>query len=140
MHLATRKPIIADMQRWGRCRNSRLEASHSQTLPIADISTAKLQLTFHFGVHFHLHGHLGIRADACPMIQLNPLLEVQTNQICSSLSAGLLNGGFGGLFRVLAGTAICYRTIDASLAEMESMAPTSGGKFRASPQKSINFR
>ena len=38
-----------------------------------------------------------------------------------SLSVGLLNGGFGGLFWVFIGTVICYSSVVASLAEMESM-------------------
>lgn len=46
-----------------------------------------------------------------------------------SLSAGLINGGFGGLFWTWCGTVTCYATIVASLAEMESMAPTSGGQY-----------
>ena len=40
---------------------------------------------------------------------------------CSSLSVGLINGGFGGLFWVFIGTTLCYSSIVASLAEMESM-------------------
>ncbi|PQE33054.1 hypothetical protein CJF32_00011170 [Rutstroemia sp. NJR-2017a WRK4] len=44
-----------------------------------------------------------------------------------SLSVGLTNGGFAGLWWVFLGTVTCYSTIVASLAEMESMAPTSGG-------------
>ncbi|KIW03865.1 uncharacterized protein PV09_05162 [Verruconis gallopava] len=46
-----------------------------------------------------------------------------------SLALGLVNGGFGGLFWTFIGTVICYSTIVASLAEMESMAPTSGGQY-----------
>lgn len=46
-----------------------------------------------------------------------------------SLSAGFSNGGFGGLFWVFIGTVTCYSTIVASLAEMTSMAPTSGGQY-----------
>ena len=38
-----------------------------------------------------------------------------------SLSVGLLNGGFGGLFWVFIGTVVCYSPVVASLAEMESM-------------------
>ena len=38
-----------------------------------------------------------------------------------SLSVGLLNGGFGGLFWVFVSTVICYSSVVASLAEMESM-------------------
>lgn len=46
-----------------------------------------------------------------------------------SLGAGFQNGGFGGLFWVFIATVLCYSTIVASLAEMESMAPTSGGQY-----------
>ncbi|KAI0482598.1 amino acid transporter [Xylariaceae sp. FL0804] len=46
-----------------------------------------------------------------------------------SLSAGLYNGGFAGLFWCFIVTVMCYATIVASLAEMESMAPTSGGQY-----------
>ena len=38
-----------------------------------------------------------------------------------SLSVGLVNGGFGGLFWVFIGTVVCYSTVVASLAEMASM-------------------
>ena len=38
-----------------------------------------------------------------------------------SLSVGLLNGGFGGLFWVFIGTVVCYSSVVASLTEMESM-------------------
>ena len=44
-----------------------------------------------------------------------------------SLSVGFSNGGFAGLFWCFITTVICYATIVASLAEMESMAPTAGG-------------
>lgn len=46
-----------------------------------------------------------------------------------SLSVGFTNGGFGGLFWCFITTVTCYATIVASLAEMESMAPTSGGQY-----------
>ncbi|TLD34554.1 amino acid transporter-like protein [Venturia nashicola] len=46
-----------------------------------------------------------------------------------SLSAGFTNGGYGGLFWTFIGTVLCYSTIVASLAELESMAPTSGGQY-----------
>ena len=38
-----------------------------------------------------------------------------------SLSVGLRNGGFAGLFWVFIGTVSCYSSVVASLAEMESM-------------------
>lgn len=44
-----------------------------------------------------------------------------------SLSVGFSNGGFAGLFWCFITTVTCYATIVASLAEMESMAPTAGG-------------
>lgn len=46
-----------------------------------------------------------------------------------SLASGLVNGGFAGLFWTFLGTVLCYSSIVASLAEMESMAPTSGGQY-----------
>lgn len=46
-----------------------------------------------------------------------------------SLAAGLVNGGFAGLFWTFIGVVFCYGTIVLSLAEMESMAPTSGGQY-----------
>ena len=50
------------------------------------------------------------------------LLDVfDTKCTARSLSVGLLNGGFGGLFWVFIGTILCYSSIVASLAEMESM-------------------
>lgn len=44
-----------------------------------------------------------------------------------SLSVGFSNGGYAGLFWCFITTVLCYATIVASLAEMESMAPTAGG-------------
>jgi hypothetical protein len=41
--------------------------------------------------------------------------------IIRSLSVGLINGGFAGLFWMFIVTVVCYATIVASLAEMESM-------------------
>ncbi|TKA83694.1 hypothetical protein B0A55_00266 [Friedmanniomyces simplex] len=46
-----------------------------------------------------------------------------------SLSVGLANGGFAGLFWCFITTVLCYGTVVASLAEMASMAPTSGGQY-----------
>lgn len=46
-----------------------------------------------------------------------------------SLSVGFSNGGYAGLFWCFITTVTCYATIVASLAEMESMAPTAGGQY-----------
>jgi hypothetical protein len=46
-----------------------------------------------------------------------------------SLAIGFNNGGFGGLFWCFITTTLCYSSIVASLAEMESMAPTAGGEM-----------
>lgn len=46
-----------------------------------------------------------------------------------SLGLGLINGGFAGLFWTFIGTITCYSTVVLSLAEMASMAPTSGGQY-----------
>ena len=63
-----------------------------------------------------------------------------------SLASGLINGGFAGLFWTFLGTVLCYSSIVASLAEMESMAPTSGGQYHwvsefapASSQKLLSY-
>jgi hypothetical protein len=45
-----------------------------------------------------------------------------------SLSLGFSNGGFAGLFWIYIPTCMCFASITASLAEMASMAPTSGGR------------
>ena len=54
-----------------------------------------------------------------------------------SLSVGFTNGGFAGLFWCFITTVICYSTIVMSLAEMESMAPTSGGQYHWVSQTSF---
>ena len=46
-----------------------------------------------------------------------------------SLSVGFTNGGYAGLFWCFITTTAAYSTIVASLAEMASMAPTSGGQY-----------
>ncbi|CAK3901051.1 amino-acid permease [Lecanosticta acicola] len=46
-----------------------------------------------------------------------------------SLSVGFSDGGYAGLFWCFVVTVICYASIVASLAEMESMSPTAGGQY-----------
>ena len=46
-----------------------------------------------------------------------------------SVYGGLVNGGFAGLVYEYIGTTICYFSVVLSLAEMASMAPTSGGQY-----------
>ncbi|KAK3633780.1 hypothetical protein LTR22_019964 [Elasticomyces elasticus] len=48
---------------------------------------------------------------------------------CSANTQGLLNGGLAGVFWSYVWTAIGMSTVVASLAEMASMAPTSGGQY-----------
>ena len=50
--------------------------------------------------------------------------------ILVSLSVGFANGGFGGLFVCFIVTVTCFFSVVVSLAEMASMAPTSGGQYR----------
>ena len=49
--------------------------------------------------------------------------------ILTSLSVGFANGGFGGLFVCFIVTITCFLSVVLSLAEMASMAPTSGGQY-----------
>jgi hypothetical protein len=44
-----------------------------------------------------------------------------------SPSSGFANGGFAGLVWTFLFTFLCFSTVVMSLAELESMAPTSGG-------------
>lgn len=46
-----------------------------------------------------------------------------------SLSVGFTNGGFAGLFWCYVTTTAAYSAVVASMAEMASMAPTSGGQY-----------
>jgi choline transport protein len=50
--------------------------------------------------------------------------------ILVSLSVGFANGGFAGLFVCFIVTVSCFFSVVVSLAEMASMAPTSGGQYR----------
>ena len=56
-----------------------------------------------------------------------------------SLSIGLLNGGFGGLFWVFIATVTCYSSVVASLAEMESMEVNFFEKTLAASQMSASL-
>ena len=74
------------------------------------------------------------------------IFQATWEYVLVSLSVGLLNGGFAGLFWTFIGTVTCYSTLVASLAEMASMAPTSGGQYHwvsefAPPkwQKSLSY-
>ena len=82
-------------------------------------------------IYFDLYGNMGIRLSVCSYFIERIRVSVNSVLIITyrALSVGLLNGGFGGLFWVFIGTVVCYSTIVASLAEMESMAPTSGGQY-----------
>lgn len=42
-------------------------------------------------------------------------------EVDRSLSVGLINGGFAGLFWMFIATSVGYSTVVASLSEMESM-------------------
>ncbi|KIL92950.1 hypothetical protein FAVG1_04131 [Fusarium avenaceum] len=46
-----------------------------------------------------------------------------------SLAPGFTNGGYAGVFWCFVTTTIAYSAVVASLAEMASMAPTSGGQY-----------
>lgn len=46
-----------------------------------------------------------------------------------ALTGGLYSGGYAGLFWAFLGTTILYSPVVLSIAEMESMAPTSGGQY-----------
>ncbi|KAK7736132.1 polyamine transporter tpo5 [Cytospora paraplurivora] len=43
-----------------------------------------------------------------------------------SMSPSISTGGYGGFFWTFMGSALCYSSVVASLAEMSSMSPTAG--------------
>ena len=49
--------------------------------------------------------------------------------ILVSVSSGLINGGFGGLVWEYIFTAFAFGSVVITMAEMTSMAPTSGGQY-----------
>jgi choline transport protein len=49
--------------------------------------------------------------------------------VVSTLTIPLTNGGTGGAIFVFLGTAVGMGFVIASMAEMASMAPTSGGQY-----------
>lgn len=64
-----------------------------------------------------------------PALGFTSLYIATWEYLLVSVSSGLINGGFGGLVYEYIGTTICYTTVVLSLAEMASMAPTSGGTY-----------
>ncbi|KAI0470025.1 GABA permease-like protein [Xylariaceae sp. FL0804] len=64
----------------------------------------------------------------------------------SATAAGLTDGGTGGMVWTFLGTHFCFGTVVLSLAEMSSMAPTTGGQYHwaseftpRSRQKAISY-
>lgn len=64
----------------------------------------------------------------------------------SASTFGLINGGLAGLIWTYLGTFACFLAVIASMAEMASMAPTSGGQYHwvsefapASSQKFLSY-
>lgn len=111
---------IRDMQRLGK----KQEFKVAFPIPLVAfgglICAEKLQLPFHLGLRINLYGDLGVCSGVRLTLPLSDAHLVDSIE-CRSLSAGLINGGFGGLFWTWCGTVTCYATIVASLAEMESM-------------------
>ena len=56
-----------------------------------------------------------------------------------SLSPGFTNGGYAGIFWCFITTTTAYSAVVASLAEMASMAPTSGGQYREYTNRCFSF-
>ncbi|ROW08712.1 hypothetical protein VPNG_06378 [Cytospora leucostoma] len=46
-----------------------------------------------------------------------------------SMSPSISTAGYGGFFWTFIGSAVCYSSVVASLAEMSSMSPTAGGQY-----------
>ncbi|KAH8811165.1 amino acid/polyamine transporter I [Xylogone sp. PMI_703] len=73
------------------------------------------------------------------------LMSTWEGQLTAS-TFGLINGGLAGLIWTYLGTFVCFLAVIASMAEMASMAPTSGGQYHwvsefapASAQKFLSY-
>ncbi|KAH8807566.1 putative GABA permease [Xylogone sp. PMI_703] len=90
---------------------------------------------------------IGTRADHRDMLRMGKTQELRRNFrflsilgfTCILMSTwegqftastfGLINGGLAGLIWTYLGTFVCFLAVIASMAEMASMAPTSGGQY-----------
>ncbi|KAH0287410.1 amino acid transporter, partial [Aureobasidium sp. EXF-3399] len=83
---------------------------------------------------------------AFSMLGLSSVLMATWQALIGSASFSLINGGLAGSIWSYIATWICTITVTLSLAEMSSMAPTSGGQYHwtsefapASCQKSLSY-
>jgi choline transport protein len=113
---------IRDMQRLGKKQEFKVLCISAMChLKVAKTAVAQFQLLICVGLCVYIHGHLGICPRVCPTFRSGEVASLTFGLTIRSLGAGLINGGFGGLFWTFIGTVTCYATIVASLAEMESM-------------------
>ncbi|CAD0013385.1 unnamed protein product [Aureobasidium pullulans] len=87
----------------------------------------------------------GTARDAADMMRLGKKQEFRRNFHAfsmlglSSVLFSLVNGGLAGSIWSYIATWICTITVTLSLAEMASMAPTSGGQYHSKYQKSLSY-
>jgi choline transport protein len=95
----------------------------------------------------HHEGYNNTGIDAADMLRLGKKQEVKRNFnlwssigfvaiymatwefVLITMSVGFTNGGFAAMFWCYVTTTVSYAAVVASLAEMASMAPTSGGRL-----------
>jgi hypothetical protein len=117
---------MVDMQRLGKKQEFKVRIFLGRLVArVTNWWIEKLQLYQHARLCLHLYGNLGICLGVClDLYQLSSLSKIGLIFLTHgrrSLSVGLTNGGFGGLFWTWCGTVLCYSTIVASLSELESM-------------------
>jgi hypothetical protein len=117
------KADLADMQRLGKKQEFDVGVPIFSRSPITETGQ-KLQSDCYLGIYFDLYGNMGICFSVKSRASTTDVASNARLTDGRSLSTGLTNGGFGGLFWVFIGTVLCYSSIVASLAEMTSMAPT----------------
>ena len=66
------------------------------------------------------------------MFSLTALLILGWEAVLGTVAFGLLNGGTAGLIYDYIAVAILFMLVNVSMAEMASMAPTSGGQVSVS--------
>ena len=133
---------------WSPLRHNEPMAHHHQTKDSYNISEAS-DGPFSTAPKDDIHGHGygNTRTDSKDMMRLGKKQEFKRNFnlwssigfvaiymatwefILITLSIGFTNGGYAAMFWCFVTTTLSYSAVVASLAEMSSMAPTSGGQY-----------
>lgn len=93
------------------------------------LDPAKLSCHFRTQLHCCATSHLGVFAHVSIDILIHISRDQANHRTSSANTQGLIDGGIAGLFWSYLWTFIGFGIVMLSLAEMASMAPTSGGQY-----------